>query len=79
MSSDLFFQPITELSALLDARKISAVELLQAVAARTKSLEPRLHAFNSCDETDALALRARVLSRRAIQSLIAAQDVVVPD
>jgi tRNA 2-thiouridine synthesizing protein C len=29
--------------------------------------------------TDALALRARVLSRRAIQSLIAAQDVVVPD
>jgi tRNA 2-thiouridine synthesizing protein C len=28
---------------------------------------------------DALALPARVLSRRAIQSLIAAQDVVVPD
>ena len=28
---------------------------------------------------DALALRARVLSRRAIQSLVAAQDVVVPD
>jgi tRNA 2-thiouridine synthesizing protein C len=28
---------------------------------------------------DALVLRARVLGRRAIRSLIAAQDVVVPD
>ena len=65
MSSDLFFQPIANLAAALDAKKISAVELTRTVVARTKAVEGRVHAFNSYDETDALAQAAASDARRA--------------
>lgn len=65
MSAELFFQPITELSAALDAKKLTAVELMQAVLARTKAVEPRVRAFNSLDEADALAQAAASDARRA--------------
>ena len=65
MSSDLFFQPITALAAALEAKQLSAVELMQAVIARTKAVEPRVHAFNSYDEADALAQAAASDARRA--------------
>jgi aspartyl-tRNA(Asn)/glutamyl-tRNA(Gln) amidotransferase subunit A len=55
MPTDLHFQSITELSALLEAKKLSAVELTKAVIARTKAVEPRVKAFNSYAESDALA------------------------
>src|SRR6186713_1333094 len=65
MSAELFFKPVSELASLLDAKTISAVELTQAVIARTKSVEPRVKAFNSFDEPDALAQAAASDARRA--------------
>lgn len=65
MSVPLHFQSIAELSAHLAARRISSVELTQAVIARTKAVEARVHAFNSFDEPDALAQAAASDSRRA--------------
>jgi aspartyl-tRNA(Asn)/glutamyl-tRNA(Gln) amidotransferase subunit A len=65
MSAELYFKPISELSALLDAKTISSFELTQAVIARTKAIEPRVHAFNSFDEPDALAQAAASDARRA--------------
>ena len=65
MSSDLHFRSITDLAAQLAAKKLSAVELTQAVIARTKAVEPRVHAFNSFDEADALFGAAASDARRA--------------
>jgi aspartyl-tRNA(Asn)/glutamyl-tRNA(Gln) amidotransferase subunit A len=55
MSSDLPHQSLASLSAALAARRISAVELMEAVLARTEAVEPRVQAFNSWDRDDALA------------------------
>ena len=65
MAAELFFQSIAELGALLDAKALSAVELMQAVIARTSAVEGRLHAFNSRDEAEALAQAAASDARRA--------------
>jgi aspartyl-tRNA(Asn)/glutamyl-tRNA(Gln) amidotransferase subunit A len=65
MSSPLHYQTIAELSAALDSKRLSSVELTQAVIARTKAVEPRVHAFNSFDEADALAQAAASDARRA--------------
>src|SRR4051812_28906569 len=65
MSSELFFQPITKLAAALEAGTLSSIELTQAVIARTKAVEGRVHAFNSFDEADALAQAAASDARRA--------------
>ncbi|MDO8545087.1 MAG: Asp-tRNA(Asn)/Glu-tRNA(Gln) amidotransferase subunit GatA [Opitutaceae bacterium] len=63
--SEVFYQSITQLAAELEAKKLSAVELMQAVIARTKAVEPRVRAFNSFDESDALAQAAASDTRRA--------------
>ncbi|MBA3849793.1 MAG: Asp-tRNA(Asn)/Glu-tRNA(Gln) amidotransferase GatCAB subunit A, partial [Opitutus sp.] len=65
MSVPLHFQSVTELAARLARRELSAVELLQAFLARTREVEPRVHAFNSCDEAGALAQAAASDARRA--------------
>ncbi len=65
MSSELHFQSIAELSAQLAAKTISAVELTQAVIARTKAVDGRVKAFNSFDEGDALAHAKASDARRA--------------
>ena len=65
MSSDLFHQSIVELAGQLTDGQLSAVELMQAVLARTKAIEPRVQAFNSYDEADALAQAAASDARRA--------------
>ncbi|MEO5961480.1 MAG: Asp-tRNA(Asn)/Glu-tRNA(Gln) amidotransferase subunit GatA [Opitutaceae bacterium] len=65
MSSEIFHQPIAALAAQLAAKKLSAVELARVVVARTKAVEPRVHAFNSHDEADALAQAAASDARRA--------------
>ncbi len=62
--AETHFQTIAELSARLDRRELSAVELMSALIARTKALEPRVHAFNSFDEADALAQAAASDARR---------------
>jgi aspartyl-tRNA(Asn)/glutamyl-tRNA(Gln) amidotransferase subunit A len=65
MSSNLIFQPATELAALLEARKISSVELTQTFIDRTKAVEDRVRAFNSFDVADALTQARASDARRA--------------
>jgi len=67
MSSELFYQPVAELAAQLAAKKISSVELMQAVLARTKAVDQRVQAFNSFDEADALAQARASDARRAAE------------
>ena len=55
MSSELFYQPISKLSAALAGGQLSSVELMKSILARTKAVDDRVHAFNSYDEVDALA------------------------
>ncbi len=65
MAAELIFQPVAQLSALLETAKISSVELLQAFVARTKAVDGRVKAFNSFDEPGALALALAADERRA--------------
>jgi aspartyl-tRNA(Asn)/glutamyl-tRNA(Gln) amidotransferase subunit A len=65
MSSELFFQSVTDLAAQLAAKKISSGELMQAVLARTKAVDSKVQAFNSFDEADALAQARASDARRA--------------
>ena len=53
--SEPYFRSIAKLADALAAREISSVELMQSVIARTKGVEDRVHAFNSYDESGALA------------------------
>ena len=64
MSSELFFKSAAELAALLEAKQVSAVELMQAVIARTRAVDGRVQAFTSCDEADALAQARAADARR---------------
>ena len=65
MSTELIFKPVSELSALLETKKISSVELVQAFAARAQAVDGRVKAFNSRDEAGALALARAADERRA--------------
>jgi aspartyl-tRNA(Asn)/glutamyl-tRNA(Gln) amidotransferase subunit A len=65
MADDLIFRPVAVLAAMLDAREISSVELLQACAARIRAVDGRVRAFNSRDEAGALTLAAAADARRA--------------
>jgi len=65
MAAELFYQSITALTAALESKTISSVELTKAVVARTKAVEGRVHAFNSFDEADALAQAAASDARRS--------------
>lgn len=84
MSSDLFYQSLAQLAAALDARQLSSVELMRSVIARTKAVEPRVHAFNSFDEADALkqaeasdARRARGEARGPLEGIpVGLKDVI---
>jgi len=74
MSSELFFSTISELRARLDSRDLSAVELMGVMIARTKAVEPRVGAFNSFDERDALAQAAASDARRATGATLGALE-----
>jgi len=65
MSVPLHFQTVAELSAQLASGKISSCELTLAVLARTRVIEPQVHAFNSFDEADSLAQAAASDARRS--------------
>ncbi len=65
MAGSPIFQPVAELAALLDAGKLSSVELVQAFTARTTAVDGRVRAFNSRDEAGALTLAAASDARRA--------------
>jgi aspartyl-tRNA(Asn)/glutamyl-tRNA(Gln) amidotransferase subunit A len=85
--SEFIYQSITQLAEALRTKALSSVELTQAVIARTKAVEPRIHAFNSFDESAALAdARASDVRRAAGQSLglvdgipIGLKDVIAVD
>jgi aspartyl-tRNA(Asn)/glutamyl-tRNA(Gln) amidotransferase subunit A len=87
MPSEIFFQPISELARQLEAKKLSSIELTQAVIARTKSVDGRVRAFNSFDEPDALvqakasdARRAAGDSRGPLEGIpIGVKDVIAVD
>jgi aspartyl-tRNA(Asn)/glutamyl-tRNA(Gln) amidotransferase subunit A len=68
MSSELYYKSVTELASLLEAKELSAVELAQAVVARTKKVDTKVHAFNSFDEADTLA-QARASDDRRSRGL----------
>lgn len=74
MSAPLHFQTIAELSAKLATGQLSAVELTQGIIARTKAVEPRVHAFNSFDEPAALAQAAASDARRSAGQSAGALD-----
>src|SRR6266478_5288678 len=63
-STDLAFTPATELAALIRAKKLSPVELTQAVLDRIGRLNPVVNAF--CTVTADLALAAAREAERAI-------------
>jgi len=65
MAEELFNSSIAELSRLMGEGSLSSVDLMQAVIARTKAVEPRVRAFNSFDEADALAQARASDERRA--------------
>ena len=65
MQTEIFYHTIAELSAALAAKQLSAVELTRAVLARAQAVEPKVRAFNSSDEADALAQAAASDARRA--------------
>ncbi|MDB6170033.1 MAG: glutamyl-tRNA(Gln) amidotransferase, subunit [Verrucomicrobia bacterium] len=64
MSSELHFKSIADLSGLLENRQVSSVELTTAVIGRTKAVDARVRAFNSFDESGALAQAAASDARR---------------
>ncbi|HEX3730705.1 MAG TPA: Asp-tRNA(Asn)/Glu-tRNA(Gln) amidotransferase subunit GatA [Opitutaceae bacterium] len=63
--AELFHQPAAALAAALAARQLSALELMNAVLARTQAVEDRVQAFNSYDAEDALAQARASDERRA--------------
>jgi aspartyl-tRNA(Asn)/glutamyl-tRNA(Gln) amidotransferase subunit A len=66
MSSELYYKTAAALAGMLATKQVSAVELTQAVIQRTKAVEPKVRAFNSFDEGDALA-QARASDKRRAQ------------
>lgn len=65
MSEEIFYKSAGELSAMLDRREISAVELAKIFIDRTKSVEPKIGAFISYDEADTIAQARESDERRA--------------
>ena len=65
MSSEIFYQSVSALADALAAKKLSSVELTQAVIERTKAVDDRVLAFNSYDADDALAQARASDARRA--------------
>src|SRR5690348_17264250 len=65
MSAELHYRPLAELAGMLAARRVSAVELTAAAVARTRAVDGSVRAFNSFDESDALAQARASDERRA--------------
>jgi len=63
MTSPLHFRTIVELSDALSAKRVSSVEIVEAVIAQTNAVESRVNAFNSLNPDDALE-QARLSDQR---------------
>jgi len=62
---ELLYATVSELSELLAGGKITSVELIKAYLNRIKAVEPKVEAFLSYDEADALAQARASDERRA--------------
>lgn len=65
MTPHHYFCTIASLSDALRVGKVSSLQLMREVIARTREVEPRVGAFNSFDEEDALAQASASDLRRA--------------
>jgi aspartyl-tRNA(Asn)/glutamyl-tRNA(Gln) amidotransferase subunit A len=65
MAAELHHQPLTSLADQLATRKLSALELFEAVRTRSEAVEPQVQAFNSWDLEDARAQARASDDRRA--------------
>ena len=65
MADDLTYLPAARLAEMLGSEEITSVGLVQSCLARTKAVDSRVKAFNSCDEAGALALAQAADQRRA--------------
>ncbi|HRP03388.1 MAG TPA: Asp-tRNA(Asn)/Glu-tRNA(Gln) amidotransferase subunit GatA [Opitutaceae bacterium] len=65
MTPPYYFGTIAALSEALSVGKVSSLQLMREVIARTREVEPRVGAFNSFDEIDALAQASASDLRRA--------------
>lgn len=65
MADEIFYQSIAALSARLEQKELSSVELTSAVIERTKKVESQVRAFNSFDEADAMEQAVASDARRA--------------
>ncbi|MBI3887375.1 MAG: Asp-tRNA(Asn)/Glu-tRNA(Gln) amidotransferase subunit GatA [Opitutae bacterium] len=74
MDTALIHQPLSALTGLLAERRVSSVEMMAAFIARTKAVEPRLHAFNSFDEPAALAAARASDERRTLGRILGPLD-----
>jgi aspartyl-tRNA(Asn)/glutamyl-tRNA(Gln) amidotransferase subunit A len=74
MTDPIHYETLCRLSERLAARELSAVELLEAVIARTRLVEDRVNAFNSINEEDALAQARASDERRAAGKTLGALD-----
>ncbi|MFM1852642.1 MAG: hypothetical protein RIS54_2326 [Verrucomicrobiota bacterium] len=74
MSAELHYQTTAELSARLGRGELTSVALTQAVLARTSAVEPRVGAFNSRDEADALRQAEASDARRAAGQALGSLD-----
>jgi Asp-tRNA(Asn)/Glu-tRNA(Gln) amidotransferase A subunit family amidase len=68
--ADMVYTPATKLAALIRTRKLSPVELLEAVLQRAESLQPRLHAFMTLDGQN-----ARVAAKEAEAAVMRGDDL----
>ncbi len=75
MSSELIYQPISQLAEQLASKKVSSVELTQAVIARTQAVDAKVKAFNSYDTADALAQARASDERRAADRTLTDDEV----
>ncbi|HAD82590.1 MAG: aspartyl/glutamyl-tRNA amidotransferase subunit A [Verrucomicrobia bacterium GWF2_51_19] len=74
MSKPLYYHSAEELVALLNKKVISSVELTRAVIERTRDVEPKIGAFISVNEADALKQAEASDKRRAEGRTLGALD-----
>ena len=65
MTRDLCFTPAVELARLYRARRVSPLELMQAVLERLDQVNPAVNAFVTVDREGALRAARRATARLA--------------
>ena len=74
MSQEIFYKTVSELGEMLDAKRVSAVELAKAHIDRTKAVDSKVGAFLSFDEAETLRAAEESDKRRARGETLGALD-----